>query len=936
MPWPAQVLGVALLLCICVAVSHGLDSLSHSAPFPIFLSGILAAAWLGGRWPGLCLTGLAALVLAVLFIHLPGQRFGSEPGEVVLLATFTLVGGFISVAVGSLRESRSRAEQLRQLTEALSHAATPAEVAEVARRQAWMLLGAPRAGLWTVQGGQASDAVRHVPASPAELPPSDTFITLARTALRAGTAAWPTGEGPGASRELALPLRGTLQVLGALVLSLPGRSRPGLQRRRLALALGDACAVALERALLQERLLEERRLLDAVLAQAPVGVTVAEPSSRIILYNAAAERILGHPCIPSTEVGHYAAYGGLHADGSPMSADEYPTARALLRGEHVQDELMRYRRGDGQETLLETSAVPLRSPEGAITAAVCVFSDVSERQRAEHALRASEERYRQMFEAAPQIMWTNRADGSDTLFNSRWFEVTGQTQEQAASYGWLKAIHPDDLPRLRSRRDEGIREGLAYSVEFRVKTARGGYRWLMARVVPMRGESGEVEGWLGAGLDIHERKRAEDVQQFLAEASAVLARSLDERETLEQATRLVVPRLADWCVVDLNTPGGLERVAVYHPDPAAAAHVETLRRHRPRPGSSSPVLEVFRSGEARLVEHFRDEDTVAAASSEAHLAAVRALAPRSLLVVPLVAREQVLGTLTLLAGAGRDSYTREDLRLAQDLAGRCALALENARLLTRLQRSLRTRDDFLSSVAHDLRNPLTVIKMRAALLSSEVTKHQGNLAPERLTAATTRILAAADEMGSMIESIVDLMRGETGQRPNLRRTEVDMAALARDVAADQQQGSRRHEVKVHMPEAPVVAPVDAVRVRRIVRNLLTNAVKYSPEGSSIDVSVQHRAADGADWAVVEVRDRGMGIPERDLPHLFERFFRGENVIGRIPGTGLGLFGSRELAEQHGGRIEVMSVEGEGSTFALWLPQAAPALPNGPAGKEQPR
>lgn len=932
MPWPAQVLGVALLLCLCVAVAYGLDSLSHSAPFPIFLAGTLAAAWMGGRWPALCLTGLAALVLAVLFIHPPGQRFGSEPGEVVLLATFILVGGFISVAVGSLREARTRAEQLRQLTEALSHAATPTEVAAVARGQAWMLFGAPRAGLWTAPGGQASEAVRHVPASPAELPPCDTFIALARDALRSGMVVWPTG----ASRELALPLRGTLQVLGALVLSLPGRSRPGLQQRRLALALGDACAVALERTLLQERLLEERRLLDAVLAQAPMGVTVAEPSSRIILYNAAAERILGHPCIPSTEVGHYAAYGGLHADGSPMSAGEYPTARALLRGEHVQDELMRYRRGDGQETLLETSAVPLRAPEGAITAAVCVFSDVSERQRAEHALRASEERYRQMFEAAPQIMWTNRADGSDTLFNSRWFEVTGQTQEQAASYGWLKAVHPDDLPRLRSRRDEGIREGQAYSVEFRVKTARGGYRWLMARVVPLRGESGKVEGWLGAGLDIHERKRAEDVQQFLAEASAVLARSLDERETLEQATRLVVPRLADWCVVDLNTPGGLERVAVYHPDPAAAAHVETVRRHRPKPGSPSPVLEVFRSGEARLVEHFRDEDTVAAASSEAHLAAVRVLAPRTLMVVPLMAREQVLGTLTLLAGEGRDSYTREDLRLAQDLAGRCALALENARLLTRLQRSLRTRDDFLSSVAHDLRNPLTVIKMRAALLSNEVTKQRGDLAPERLTAGATRILAAADEMGSMIESIVDLMRGEMGQRPSLRRTEVDMAALARDVAADQQQGSRRHEVKVHTPEAPIVAPVDAVRVRRIVRNLLTNAVKYSPEGSSIDVSVQRRAVDGADWAVVEVRDRGMGISERDLPHLFERFFRGENVIGRIPGTGLGLFGSRELAEQHGGRIEVRSVEGEGSTFALWLPQAAPTLAGEPAGKEQPR
>ena len=120
-------------------------------------------------------------------------------------------------------------------------------------------------------------------------------------------------------------------------------------------------------------------------------------------------------------------------------------------------------------------------------------------------------------------------------------------------------------------------------------------------MVPLRGGSGALEGWLGAAIDIHERKRAEAVQRFLAEASAALSRSLDERETLEQATRLVVPELADWCVVDLNTPGGLERVAVLHPDPAVGVHMETIRRQRPIPGSPSPVLEVFRTGQARLV-----------------------------------------------------------------------------------------------------------------------------------------------------------------------------------------------------------------------------------------------------------------------------------------------------------------------------------------------
>ncbi len=679
-----------------------------------------------------------------------------------------------------------------------------------------------------------------------------------------------------------------------------------------------------QRARLHERLQRERRLLDAVLEQAPVGITVAEvPSSRLVLYNKAAERILGHPVIPSEHVSHYARYGGYHADGSPLAAEEYPTARALLHGAQVRDELMRYRRGDGQKTLLEVSAAPVRAGDGTIAAAVCVFADVAERQRAEQRLRESEERYRQLFEAAPQIIWRNEPDGGKSHFNPLWLKLTGQLPEQTLRDGWMDAIHPEDLPRLRAQREEGIRQQRAYVVEFRLKMASGEYRWHLGRVVPLRGGSGELEGWLGAAIDIHERKRVESVQHFLAEASATLARSLDERETLEQATRLVVPELADWCVVDLNTPGGLDRAAVFHPDPAAAPHVESIRRHRPRPGARSPVLEVFRTGEAKLVARYDDAAYQNTVSSDEHLAAVRALAPASILVVPLVARERVLGTLTLLRGGGRERYTEEDLRVAQDFGRRCGLALDNARLLTELQRSLRTRDDFLSSVAHDLRNPLTVIKMRTAILQGEVMR-QGSIVPERLASTSARILSATDEMASMIDSLLDLVRSEMGQSPSLRRTEVDLRALARGVASDQQQAAQHHRVHVHTPETPVIAAVDEVRVRRVVRNLLLNAVKYSSEGSIVDVHVEPRDVDGSQWAVVEVQDKGIGIPAGDLPHLFERFFRGENVVGRIPGTGLGLFGARQIVEQHGGRIDVKSVEGQGSTFSVWLPQQPPA------------
>ena len=216
-----------------------------------------------------------------------------------------------------------------------------------------------------------------------------------------------------------------------------------------------------------------------------------------------------------------------------------------------------------------------------------------------------------------------------------------------------------------------------------------------------------------------------------------------------------------------------------------------------------------------------------------------------------------------------------------------------------------------------------ISSLAAVMRAAAAVMRSGTMLPRRST--SERITAASDEMASMVESLVDLMRSDMGAPPTLRRTQVDLGALAREVALDQQQhgGARQHRLRLHLPEAPVHASVDEVRVRRVVRNLVGNAAKYSEEGAEIHVAVEALQQDGQPWVRLEVRDHGMGIPERDLPHLFGRFFRGENVVGRIPGTGIGLFGAQQIVEQHGGRIEVRSREGEGSTFCVWLPAAPP-------------
>jgi len=147
----------------------------------------------------------------------------------------------------------------------------------------------------------------------------------------------------------------------------------------------------------------------------------------------------------------------------------------------------------------------------------------------------------------------------------------------------------------------------------------------------------------------------------------------------------------------------------------------------------------------------------------------------------------------------------------------------------------------------------------------------------------------------------------------------DLVDLAREVVAQQQQMTARHMLWLACEGAEIVGLLDAGRIRRVLTNLIANAIKYSPSGGTVDVEVARAVEDGTDWAVVMIRDHGLGIPAQDLGRIFDRFHRGGNVIGRIPGTGIGLASARQIVTQHGGRIEVASVEGEGTTFTVRLP-----------------
>jgi signal transduction histidine kinase len=298
-------------------------------------------------------------------------------------------------------------------------------------------------------------------------------------------------------------------------------------------------------------------------------------------------------------------------------------------------------------------------------------------------------------------------------------------------------------------------------------------------------------------------------------------------------------------------------------------------------------------------------------------------------VIPLPARGRVLGALRLRTP---EPLPVEDLSLAEELGRRVGLALENVRLLEaerraraaaeaaqrEAQEAAHLREKVLSVVTHDLRSPLQTILLTGELIRRTVDQQGGSF--DWLTRSVRRIEKAANSMNALVAEMLDVACLQAGQRLMLDLRPTDLLTLVRQVVEDM--GDMAARIKVETAGSDLVGLWDPPRIERVVGNLLGNAIKFSPGTRDISLRISRRGCPGGECAILDVQDRGLGIPPGDLPHVFDWFRRGQNVIGRIPGTGVGLASARQIVEQHGGTIDVTSEIGVGTIFSVSLPLVA--------------
>ncbi|MBI3967266.1 MAG: HAMP domain-containing histidine kinase [Chloroflexi bacterium] len=225
------------------------------------------------------------------------------------------------------------------------------------------------------------------------------------------------------------------------------------------------------------------------------------------------------------------------------------------------------------------------------------------------------------------------------------------------------------------------------------------------------------------------------------------------------------------------------------------------------------------------------------------------------------------------------------------------------------------KDALLSVVSHDLRNPLSAIKTCVEL----ALDHEPTNTPPPFHQLLLTIAGATDRLERISNDLVDLARLQLGQALPLKRRPIDLVAVVHHLIAGHRQLSDRHTIRFEPAVPALVGHWDGPRLERVVENLLNNAIKYSPTGGEVTISLHRRQLRKASWAVLSVRDQGLGIPAEELPHVFTRFFRASNVTGKIAGIGLGLAGAKQIVEQHGGTLVVESHVGVGSRFTLRLP-----------------
>lgn len=562
--------------------------------------------------------------------------------------------------------------------------------------------------------------------------------------------------------------------------------------------------------------------------------------------------------------------------------------------------------------------------------------DITGQREAESKLRQYLVEIRDLYNHAPCGYHSLDLNGLYLEVNDTEVQLLGYSREEL-----LRKMHFTDL--LTSESQYLFREAFArfrqgenlQQLELEVVRKCGTRLPILMNATPIRDDHGQIVRSRSSFIDLTERKKAENQKiqarqaqfareeaeasaqrsAFLAEATQVLVSSLDQEEVLERIARLAVPQVSDWCVIDLthDSTDALRRV-IAHRDPTVEAKLKALNTKFPTTlAAEGGSAEVIRSGRSYLVSRLNDEAIAGRIQRHQEYADfVRELGPCSYMSVPMSVRNHTIGAISFLSTDSKRHFTEADRALAEELGRRAALAIENARLYQLAREAVSTRDEFLSIASHELKTPITSLKLRLQMAKRSLLQSH-TPGTEGLAKVFDISHAQVERLNSLIDDLLDVSRIQAGKL-TLNPEEFELGALVREVVSrftgDAPPGL--FPVKF-LNEQAVLGCWDKARLEQVILNILSNATKYAPQ-SPIHISVSSAGGN----ARLEFRDFGPGIPAEKHDRIFDRYERVTNVK-HTSGLGLGLFIVRQIVQAHQGNIWVESAVGKGTCFVIELP-----------------
>jgi len=553
---------------------------------------------------------------------------------------------------------------------------------------------------------------------------------------------------------------------------------------------------------------------------------------------------------------------------------------------------------------------------------------ITENSQRANIFNPGEKLFRALIENSSDAIALVSREGLFTYVSPSVQKILGFTPEELLGHNTLELFPPDHLPAALEQFDTVAKTpGLTVTVEHTCIHKDGSLRWLESTITNHLHDP-HIQAFVANFRDISERKQAEERQHILDQVSNLVVSSLDQQITLTEIAQLLVPSLADYCrIAILDEQHQIQEIAVNHTDPEKVALVQALYdQYKDQAEPVYGVQKLLRTGQPELISNVSQDVLAHIQVHPDMLDILRELALKSYMGVPLIAHGRIIGAITFSSVQPSREYTKADLYFAQELARRIASALDNVHLYRQAQAEIRERknveealresearkDEFISMASHELKTPLTSLKGFTNLLQRRLAKQGDKQALHFLA----RMEEQLDKLTKLVSDLLDVTKMQTGKL-EFREERFFLNELVRETLENLQGTTETHHLQLE-EVTDVQVPGDKDRLGQVLINLLTNAIKYSPEADTVIVRV---SADEHN-AIVSVQDFGIGIAETHQEKIFERFYQvNDDTEKTFRGLGIGLYISSQIVRGHHGRLWVESAKGAGATFYVTLPLA---------------